>query len=114
MALLYLAAGLNHFWNKRFYLKIMPPWIPFHEAMVFISGVFEIVLALLLLFPQTRAFAAWGIILLLIAVFPANIQMTLNYWNRNDPKLWMTILRLPIQVLLIWWAYSLTAAPSQA
>lgn len=108
MALLYTAAGINHFVHPEFYIKIMPPWLPAHKELVFISGVFEVVLGLLLFFPATRRLAAWGIILLLIAVFPANIQMMLDYKAENNPKLWIAILRLPLQPVLIWWAYLYT------
>ncbi|MBL0308634.1 MAG: DoxX family protein [Bacteroidetes bacterium] len=112
MAALYVAAGVNHFWHPKFYLKIMPPWLPWHHQLVIISGVCEIALGLLLLFSSTRSVAAWGIILLLIAVFPANIQMMLDYWNKSNPKLWVTILRLPLQLILIWWAYTFTKSLS--
>ena len=108
MALAYIAAGVNHFIHPETYMKIMPHWIPWHEELVFISGVLEIVLGALLLFPATRRFAAWGIIVLLIAVFPANIEMMIDYWRADHPQLWMAILRLPVQGLLIWWATAYT------
>jgi uncharacterized membrane protein len=108
MAALYVAAGINHFIHPEFYREIMPRWLPFHDELIFISGVFEILFALLLLLPVTRRTAAWGIIALLISVFPANIQMTLNYQQENNPGLWLAVLRLPVQILLIWWAYSFT------
>lgn len=84
----------------------MPPWLPWHNALVVISGVCEVAFGVLLLFSSTRRVAAWGIILLLIAVFPANIQMMVDYWKESNPQLWIAILRLPLQILLIWWAYS--------
>lgn len=108
MALLYFTAGVNHFIHPAFYLKIMPPWIPVHKELVFISGIAEVLFAMLLLFPVTRRFAAWGIIALLVAVFPANIQMMLNYMDENNTRLWISILRLPLQIVLIWWAYGFT------
>ena len=108
MSIFYFAAGINHFWHKEFYLKIMPSWIEFHEILVIISGVCEILFALLLLPSLTRRFAAWGIIFLLIAVFPANIQMMLNYLHEHNSRLWISILRLPIQIILVWWAYTFT------
>ncbi len=108
MALFYVIAGINHFWHDEFYLKIMPPWLPWHHALVYISGTAEIVLGLLLFFPSTRRIAAWGIILLLIAVFPANIQMMLNYIHESNPSLWITVVRLPLQIVLIWWVYLFT------
>ena len=110
MIVFYLVAGINHFINPEFYLKIMPPWLPWHNELIFISGVFEILFALLLTLPTTRRVGAWCIILLLIAIFPANIQMLLNYIHENNPLLWIAILRLPLQVLLILWAYSFSAS----
>ncbi len=86
----------------------MPPWLGSHDELVIISGVAEIILALLLLFPAFRHIAAWGIIILLIAVFPANVQMLLNYMKDHDPYTWIAIIRLPLQALLIWWAYGFT------
>lgn len=108
MILVYLGAGINHFVHPDFYLKIMPAWLPWHEELVFISGICEILFALLLVFPLTRRFGVYCIIALLIAVFPANIQMLLDHYHDNDPMLWIAILRLPIQFVLIWWAYSFT------
>lgn len=108
MSAVYFFAGINHFWHPVMYLKIMPSWLGYHELLVVVSGVFEILFALLLLPAKTRRFAAWGIILLLIAVFPANIQMMLNYLNENNSGLWIAIIRLPVQLLLIWWAWSFT------
>jgi uncharacterized membrane protein len=108
MSVFYLAAGINHFWHKEAYLNIMPHWIGWHKELVFISGACEAVFGLLLLFPQTRNIAAWCIILLLIAIFPANIQMVLDYSHKSNPALWITILRLPLQIVLIWWAYTFT------
>ncbi|MCH5598143.1 DoxX family protein [Niabella ginsengisoli] len=108
MSLLYVLAGVNHFWHPRTYEKIMPPWVKWHKQVVIISGIFEIVLGLLLLIPFLQSFAAWGIILLLILIFPANIQMMLNYKASKNTKFWMTIVRLPLQIVLIWWAYTFT------
>jgi uncharacterized membrane protein len=113
MVLLYLSAGINHFVHRDMYIAIMPRWIPFHEAMVMISGVAEIVFALLLVFKATRRMAAWGIIIMLIAIFPANVQMMINYMHEQHPRLWITIVRLPLQLLLIWWAYGFTKVNSQ-
>lgn len=109
MSVLYVTGGAYHFIHPEVYRKIMPHWLPWHEELIFISGVGEILFALFLLLPQTRQLGAWGIIALLIAVFPANIQMTLNYFHHNNPRLWLSIVRLPLQFLLIWWAYSITS-----
>lgn len=108
MSFAYIAAGINHFVAPKFYSRIMPDWLPWHSQLIFISGVCEVVLGILLLPLATRTFAAWGIIILLIAVFPANIQMAVTYWNKQNPYLWMALLRLPLQFVLIWWAWQYT------
>lgn len=108
MVLLYIAAGTNHLIHPEVYKQIMPDWVPLHDAMIFISGICEIIFALFLLPPLTRRIAAWCIIALLIAVFPANIQMMLNYLHENKSGLWLTVLRLPLQIVLVWWAYRFT------
>jgi uncharacterized membrane protein len=108
MAALYVAAGINHFIHPLFYEAIMPPYLPFHTILIFISGVCEILFACLLLPLNTRRLAAWCIIVLLIAVFPANVQMAINYYKAHNRHLWIALLRLPMQLLLLWWAYTLT------
>jgi uncharacterized membrane protein len=108
MALLYIAAGVNHFINPKAYLRIMPSYLPFPEQLVFWSGVCEIVLGVLLIPVTIRPVAAWLVIALLIAVFPANIQMAVNYYNRHNPYLWIALVRLPLQAVLIWWAWLFT------
>jgi uncharacterized membrane protein len=108
MSILYILAGVNHFWHKTIYLTMMPAWLGYHEILVLLSGVFEVLLGGLLLPIRTRRASAWGIILLLLAVFPANVQMMLNYLHTRQPYAWLTIVRLPLQMLLIWWAYGFT------
>ncbi|MEP7145590.1 MAG: DoxX family membrane protein [bacterium] len=108
MSMLYIAAGISHFINTAFYLTIIPFYLPFPRELIYLSGVCEIVFGLLLIPKITRRTAAWLIIILLIAIFPANIQMTMDYFNKEDPLLWLTIIRLPVQILLIWWAWTFT------
>jgi len=91
LAIFMIVAGTMHFVNPEFYLKIMPPYLPFHEELVLVSGVCEILLGILLLIPKYSHLAAWGIIALLIAVFPANV--------------YLYQLRLPLQGVFILWAY---------
>jgi uncharacterized membrane protein len=105
MAFIYVAAGINHFVSPVFYKNIMPPWLPWHYPLITISGAAEIILGFLLLPAATRQWTAWGIIVLLVAVFPANVQMMINYREQQHPYLWIAILRLPLQLLLIRWAY---------
>jgi uncharacterized membrane protein len=104
-AVLYVVAGTLHFVKTDAYLKIMPPYIPWHLAMVQMSGVCEILGGLGLLLPQTRRAAAWGLIALLIAVFPANVYMATNPVEAGAASI-APILRwgrLPLQVVLGWW-----------
>ena len=108
LGIVFVLAGINHFLNPDFYLKIMPPYLPWHLFLVYLSGVFEIVLGALLLIPKLSRLAAWGLIALLIAVFPANIYMAMNtelFPAINPP---LILLRLPIQFLLMAWAFWFT------
>ena len=104
LALLFVVAGSLHFVVPAPYRGIMPTWLPAHAALIAISGAAEIAGGIGLLLPQTRRAAGMGLSLLLVAVFPANIQMLLLYRARGVPwwgelLLW---LRLPLQFLLIW------------
>ncbi len=108
MALLYLSAGLNHFINPRIYLKIIPPYLPNPKLLNQLTGAAEVLLGFFLIFPNTQNYASWGIIVLLIAVFPANLFMLQNQEaNFGMPK-WILLLRLPLQIVLIWWAFQYT------
>jgi uncharacterized membrane protein len=104
-AAVYLAAGLNHFSNPEIYTQIMPKYLPFHTELLALSGIAEVLLALGLVFSRTRKLSAWGLIALLVAIFPANIQMAQDFYREQSPYLWVAIARLPLQLLLIWWAY---------
>ena len=86
----------------------MPAWLPLHLELVYVSGFFEILFGLLLLFAVAKRFAAFGIIIMLIAIFPANIQIAVNYASDNNKWLWIALLRLPLQIVLILWAYRFT------
>jgi uncharacterized membrane protein len=104
----FILAGANHFINPDFYVKIMPPYLPWHLFLVYLSGVFEIVLGIMLLIPKTQKLAAWGLILLLIAVFPANIHMAMNTELYPDLNPTLIYLRLPLQFVAMAWAYWFT------
>lgn len=108
MAFIYLIAGLNHFRNPKLYLKIIPPYFPNPKAMNTISGLAEVILAILLCIPLLSGCAAWGIIALLIAVFPTHLYMFYDKKaGMNLPK-WILFLRMPLQLMLIFWAYQYT------
>jgi uncharacterized membrane protein len=107
MGIAYVVAGLNHFINPEIYLQMMPPYLPWHRELVALSGVFEVLGGVGVLVPRTRRLAAWGIIALLIAIFPANLHLALNevpFMGSVQPR-WAMWLRLPFQLLFIAWAY---------
>ena len=113
LGLLFVAAGLNHFINPDFYLKIMPPYLPWHLFLVYVSGIVEAFLGAALLIRRSARLAAWGLIALLVAVFPANIHMALNpdlYPEYNRALLWA---RLPVQAVLMAWVYWYTRRDTQ-
>jgi uncharacterized membrane protein len=104
-AIFYVVAGALHFIKPEPYLRIMPPYIPWHLAMVRVSGVFEILGGLGLLISETRRAAAWGLIALLIAVFPANIYMATHPIEAGAVSIAPVLrwARLPLQLLLVLW-----------
>ena len=101
----FVLAGINHFINPDFYLKMMPPYLPAHLFLIYLSGVFEIALGILLLIPKFTRLAACGLVALLIAVFPANIYMAMNAETFPEFSQTALYLRLPLQIILIAWAY---------
>ncbi len=101
----FILAGANHFLHPALYVRIMPPYLPWHVFLVGLSGVCEAGLGALLLFPAFTCLAAWGLIALLVAVFPANLHMALHageFAEFSRVALWV---RLPVQALLIGWVY---------
>lgn len=104
MAAFYIFAGVSHFRNPKFFLKITPPWVPFPDKVNIIVGIAEIALGIGILYPPTRHIAAIGIIGLLIAVFPANVYHHLKA-RKKGKHIMATAIRLPLQLLLIYWAY---------
>jgi len=108
MALFYIGGGIVHFADPGFYLPMMPPYLPYHLELVYLSGLAEIVLGLAVLIPRARRLAAWGIILLLIAIFPANLHIAMNdvplAGADEGAGVWNWV-RLPFQAVLIGWAW---------
>ena len=102
---LFVGAGINHFVNPGFYENIMPPYLPWHSALIAISGAAEAVLGAALLIPRFTRLAAFGLIALLIAVFPANVHMAMH------PELFPKVpggraglyARLPFQAVFMAW-----------
>lgn len=104
LALFFVAAGVNHFANPDFYVQMMPPWLPAHLELVYLSGAFEILGGAGVLVPRARGAAGWGLVALLVAVFPANLYMASNPELFPDLSQTALYLRLPLQVVLIAWA----------
>jgi uncharacterized membrane protein len=106
LVLFFVAAGANHFVHTSFYVRIVPDWLPAHLLLVRISGACEMLGGTGLIFPATRRWAAIGLIALLVAVFPANVQMALHPELYRDMGNEIAFLiRLPIQVILVWWIW---------
>ena len=103
----FFVGGIAHFTATEFFVAIVPPWFPWNLLAVYVSGVFEILLALLLLWPALRAQVGLGLILLTLAVTPANIHMYLNPDQFPESSETAYLIRLIVQVLLlalIWWS----------
>ena len=103
-------AGVQHFRRPKGYIRIMPAWLPAHSKLVMVSGVCEVLGGLGLLVPQTQSLAAWGLVALFIAVFPANVNMALHgiSFGRTATPRWLLWVRLPVQGVLVAWAWWLT------
>ena len=108
MGIGYIWVGVQHFTDTSFFLKIMPPSFPFHKESVYVSGVLEIIFGSGIIIKKTRFYASWGIILLLIAVYPANIYLAFSEDAQKAigvSSFFASWVRLPIQFALIALAY---------
>jgi uncharacterized membrane protein len=112
MATLYVVAGVAHFVAPKGFAQVVPPSLPNPLALVYLSGVAEVVLGLGVLHPRTRKPSAWGLVALLVAVFPANVYMATSDvvvrgtpWGTLDPSPLVRWGRLPLQAVLIAWAW---------
>jgi uncharacterized membrane protein len=112
LALFFMAAGLNHFINPAPYLAMMPSYLPWPEGMNWISGAAEIAGGVGVLIGRTRPAARWGLIALLVAVFPANVNVALHGWPGQKIARWVLWARLPFQPVMIWAVYALTGERS--
>jgi uncharacterized membrane protein len=109
LAVFFVGAGVSHFTRTSFFLSIMPPYLPAHLGMVYLSGVFEILGGLLALPLATRRLAGYGLVILLLAVYPANIHMAANPEFFSDVPPWALYARLPLQFVFVAWAWWATA-----
>lgn len=108
LAAFFINVGIDHFVNPDFYLSIMPPAFPLHIEAVYISGVFEILGGIGVLTPKFRRFSGWGLVALLIAVYPANIYMAISPDTFPDIPVSALYFRLVLQFIFFYWAYSVT------
>jgi len=104
LALFFILAGMNHFRMPAAYASMVPPWLPFPAALSVIAGIFEILGGIGILLPDLRREAGWGLVALLVAVFPANLHAALmghiDGFSYSPAALWI---RVPFQAVLIAW-----------
>lgn len=110
LAIALIAQGVNHFIADEIMARMIPAYLPAPYMMVWLSGVAEVFLGVMLLVPKLRVLAGWGIIALLIAVFPANLQMALHPEQWPDIPSGVLWARLPFQLLFIYWAWAVALA----
>lgn len=107
LAAIFVVAGVLHFAITDTYVRVMPPYLPWPRELVMVSGVCQLAGGVGLCVPRLRRAAGWGLVLLLVAVWPANLQM---YADARGPggSAWgetLLLLRLPLQLVLIWWVW---------
>lgn len=105
MGSIYIIAGLWHFVKPKIYLRIMPRYLPQPKLLVYFSGLLEIVFGMGLFFSQSKDYAVWGLISLLILFFLVHLYMMKNKKTGLGLPLWILITRLLFQFVLIWWAW---------
>lgn len=106
VAAFFIVAGLNHFRDPTPYLAMMPPWVPWPAILDKIAGAAEVAGGTGLLVSHFRRAAAWGLLALLVAVFPANLQVALHGWPGVEIAPWILWARLPVQLVfmaVVWW-----------
>ena len=113
LSFLFINIGIDHFVNPDFYRNIMPAYLPMHTEAIYISGFFEILGGVAILFPKLRSMAGWGLVLLLIVVFPVNIHMAVNPNLFPDIPLSFLYIRLVLQFIIIYWTYFATQLSPQ-
>ena len=105
MGVFYISIGVSHFTSPIWYVQIVPPYLPYKLELVYISGLFEILFGGMLFFKKTRFLAGWGLILLLIAVYPANIYLAQTNGAAMNTTPLIAWGRVPVQFLFIGLAY---------
>ena len=105
MGVFYISIGISHFTSPIWYVQIVPPYLPYKLELVYISGLFEILFGGMLFFKKTRFLAGWGLILLLIAVYPANIYLAQTNGAAMNTTSLIAWGRLPVQFIFVGLAY---------
>ena len=105
IAVFFIAGGIAHFVVTDSYIAAMPDYLGYHKELIIISGVFEILGAIGILVPQTRLLAGYGLVALIIAVYPANINMALHPERYTDISEFFIYIRLPFQFLFMWFVW---------
>ena len=105
MGVFYISIGASHFTSPIWYVQIVPPYLPYKLELVYISGLFEILFGGMLFFKKTRFLAGWGLILLLIAVYPANIYLAQTNGAAMNTTPLIAWGRLPVQFIFVGLAY---------
>lgn len=108
----FLVGGIAHFAATELEMRILPPWVPWPRATILLFGVFELLGAAGLLLPRVRRWAGWGLFLLTIAVTPANVYMLTHHELFPRIPEWLLVLRLPLQLVLLWLIWWSTHARS--
>jgi len=106
IAATFMGAGVAHFVWPDVFVRIVPPYLPAPRVLVLVSGAAEILGGVGVLVPSVRVAAGWGLILLLVAVFPANVHMALHPDDFARIPRWALYARLPLQLVLILWVYA--------
>jgi uncharacterized membrane protein len=115
LAAFFVLAGVNHFVSTPFYVEIMPPYVPAPLVLVYVSGALEVLGGVGVLVPRLRSLSGFGLVLLLLADFPANLHMALHPESYPDLPAFGLLVRLPFQGLFIAWAFWATRAePTEA
>ena len=105
MSAMYGFAGLMHFIKPKVYVKVMPDFMPRPKLLVYLSGIAEIVLGVALLFSNLKNWAIIGIVAMLAVFMIVHINMLRGGKHSAGVPMWILILRIPIQAVLVWWAF---------
>lgn len=105
IAVMFIVTGIAHFVKPGLFTRIMPPYLPAPKLLVYVSGAFEVAGGVGVLVPDVQVYAAWGLIALLVAVFPVHVYMVNAPEKFDDIPTWVLWFRLPLQFVLMAWVY---------